>query len=150
MGHADASGSGRWIMMAVALKWLADKALGLSIGLKLGLAAVAVLAIMGMAIALYRCQAQNAEAEAQRLETALEAARLTIAARDAAIKEIEAQRATEVAALSSTLKSDNDRACRVQVMREETYHAKPEDDGPVAPVLRGALERLRPSAVGGK
>lgn len=137
-------------MIAAALKWLAGKALGIPAAWKAGLAVAAVLACMGMSVALYRCQAQNAEAEAQRLTAALDAARLAIAARDVAIKEIEAQRATEVAALSSTLKSDNDRACRVQVMREETYHAKPEDDGPVAPVLRGALERLRPSAVGGK
>lgn len=137
-------------MMAAAMKWLAGKALGLPAAWKVGLVVAAIMACVGMAAALYRCQAENARAEAQRLAVELDAARLAIAARDAAIKEIEAQRATEAAALSSTLKSDNDRACRVQVMREETYHAKPEDDGPVAPVLRGALERLRPSAVGGK
>lgn len=133
-------------MMAAALKWLAGKALGLPAAWKAGLAIVAVMACMGMAAALYRCQAQEAKAEKQLLTAALDAARLTIAARDQAIQKIEAQRSAEVAALGKTLKSDNDRACRVQVLREETYHAKPEDDGPVAPVLRNALERLRAPA----
>ncbi|HAU29791.1 MAG TPA: hypothetical protein DCW68_06775 [Rhodospirillaceae bacterium] len=126
------------LLLAIPSKW------------KLALAAGIVVGGMALAITAYRAQAAHAKAETGRLSTELETARDAIAARDAALATLEEQRAKESAALAAQLKNDETRACRVQAIREETYHAKPDEDGPVASVLLRTLDGLRSPAGAGE
>ncbi len=119
-----------------------------SLGGKL-LLPIALLAAGGVVFLLVRHELDaRAAAEANvAIETQqLDQAQAVNKANAAALAELKAESARELAALAADRAASRQRATRLQTIQKEIADAPPSDDAPLAPVLRRALERLRGGA----
>lgn len=94
-------------------------------------------------------RAEAAEARAIRLEVGLNEAVADASANAQAFEQLKVDNERTIAAVERERDSLSRRAARVRVIVKEIERAPDSDDGPVAPVLRRALDRLRGDGAAG-
>lgn len=118
--------------------------LGLTKGRLLLIGGLAVAALVGWFwLQSVLSDRDRLEAEKAALETDLRMVGDVADANRRAFEEAQAEHQRALAAIEAERKAYASRLARIQTIREEIDRAPDTDDGPVAPVLRGALERLR-------
>jgi hypothetical protein len=108
----------------------------------IALAALAIMSMVGMGIHTIRTQAADLATMTDQRDTAVAAAKTNAEA----IEKLKRQHARDMAAIVDDQTKAKERAARSDSIKKEIANAPASDDGPVAPVLRSTLSRLRNGA----
>lgn len=107
----------------------------------IGLGALVVVAL-GWA-SLERVERRDLTAQLAASQSQIEQAAKANASLAASLEQLRAEQARLTALQAAEASRGAARARQAQIIREGIRHAPAQDDGPVAPVLNGALDRLR-------